>query len=150
MNKEKTLIKMRYFNNEKYSDTINRIKRTSLLHQSRVSRYMDNSISIGLCGEHMASVSMVLKCPFDTRKDESEFKDTIYKELNLSDEHDKALLEISKNGTISVFNECQNYCLFKIYEKQTNKKAFLEKNYITDECYNEVVIPVIKNLILKI
>ena len=150
MNKEKTLIKMRYFNNEKYSDTINRIKRTSLPHQSRVSRYMDNSISIGLCGEHMASVSMVLKCPFDTRKDESEFKDTIYKELNLSDEHDKALLEISKNGTISVFNECQNYCLFKIYEEQTNKKAFLEKNYITDEFYNEVVIPVIKNLILKI
>lgn len=150
MNKEKTLIKMKYFNNEKYSNTINKIKKTSLINQGRALRFIDNSISIGLCGEHMASVSMVLKCPFDTRKDESEFKDTIYKELNLSDEHDKALLEIFKNGTISVFNECQNYCLFKIYEEQTNKKAFSEKNYVIDKCYNEVVIPVIKDLILKI
>lgn len=150
MNEEKTLIKMKYFNNWKYSDIINKIKKTYLINQNRVTRFSDNSISVGLCGEHMASVSMVLKCPFDTRKDESEFEDTIYKELNLSDENDPVLMATSPYGAIRVYNECKKHCLFKKYEEQTNKKAFEEKNYVTDECYDKVVIPVIKDLILKI
>lgn len=147
--KELMIIRKAHITSIEYGKAIRRIREQfegiekKQIDHTSIRKLHDNSISIGLCGYYIASTSMKLKCPFDIRFVDADFREDIMMELDPKNKY-------NFNQTERTIPRCTKFCRFTLCGEDTFVRDGLSNYVLSAEKYEKIIVKSLKNFVVKI
>lgn len=146
---ELMLIRRAHITSIEYSKAIRRIREQfegiekKQIDHTSIRKLNDNSISIGLCGYYIASISIKLKCPFDIRFVDTDFHEDRNRELDPKDQY-------NFNQTERTIPRCTKFCRFKLCGEDTFVRDVQSNYVLSEDKYEKIIVKSLKNFVVKI